>query len=139
MILLDTNVLSEFMRPAPDQAVVRWLDEQVSDQVWTCSVSRAEVELGLALLPGGRRKQALAAAATAMFEEDFAGRSLPFDDEAALHYGRIVATRSRAGKPVSTEDAQIAAIALARGLVLATRNERDFRGIEGLEVVNPWQ
>ncbi len=139
MILLDTNVLSEFMRPAPAPVVVRWLDEQVSDQVWMCAVSRAEIELALALLPDGRRKQGLAAAAGGMFEEDFAGRSLPFDDGAAIRYAQIVANRARAGSPVSVEDAQIAAIALSRGLVLATRNERDFRGIEGLVVVNPWR
>lgn len=139
MILLDTNVLSEFMRPLPDPAVVRWLDGQAGDRVWTSSVSRAEIELGLALLPDGRRKRSLAAAAGAMFEEDFAGRSLPFDDGAATRYAEIVATRSRSGRPVSIEDAQIAAIALSHGLVLATRNERDFVGIDSLVVVNPWR
>ncbi len=138
MILLDTNVLSEFMRPTPDVAVVRWLDQHVSDQVWICSVSRAEIELGLALLPDGRRKLGLAQAAGAMFEEDFAGRSLPFDDAAAALYGSIVAGRSRLGRPVSIEDAQIAAIAMAHGLTVATRNVRDFQDIEGLVVVNPW-
>lgn len=139
MILLDTNVLSEFMRPQPSAAVVAWLDAQAAEGIFTSAVSRAEIELGLALLPEGKRQQALAAAARAMFAEDFAGRCLPFDEKAASAYARIVASRQRAGHPISVEDAQIAAIALARGLQLATRNTADFEKIDGLRVVNPWQ
>lgn len=137
-VLLDTNVLSEFMRPAPSPAVVRWLDEQASHDIWICAISRAEIELGVALLPHGKRQQGLARAASAMFDEDFAGHCLAFDEAAASRYVGIVAARTQAGRPVSVEDAQIAAIALAHGLVLATRNIRDFLGIDGLVVVNPW-
>ncbi|MGB9578078.1 MAG: PIN domain-containing protein, partial [Halothiobacillaceae bacterium] len=86
----------------------------------------------------GKRRAALALATQAMFDEDFAGRCLPFDERAALHYAAIVAQRTRAGRPISTEDAQIAAIALAHNLTLATRNVSDFEGIDGLAVVNPW-
>lgn len=139
MILLDTNVLSEFMRPAPAAQVVVWLDAQASEQVWVCAVTRAEIELGLALLPDGQRKLGLQMAAKAMFAEEFVGRCLPFDEQAATCYASIVASRTRLGRPISVEDAQIAAIALAHSLCLATRNERDFELIEGLSVVNPWQ
>jgi hypothetical protein len=137
-MLLDTNVLSEFMRPQPSEAVVSWMDRLSPEQVWTCAISRAEIALGLALMPAGKRQAALALAAQAMFEEDFAGRCLPFDERAALHYSAIVVQRTRAGRPISTEDAQIAAIALAHDLTLATRNISDFEGIDGLAVVNPW-
>jgi len=138
LILLDTNVLSEFMRVAPEPGVVAWLDAQPSDKIWICAVTRAEVELGIALLPEGRRKQGLKLQAEALFQEDFAGRCLPFDGVAAGHYARIVAARTAIGKPVSVEDAQIAAIALAHGLTLATRNVADCRNIEALVVMNPW-
>lgn len=138
MILLDTNVLSEFMRPRPSASVVAWLDAQPADEVYTSAISRAEIELGLLLMPAGHRQEGLSQAAAAMFDEDFAGRCLPFDTDAARHYGRIVAARTRAGRPISVEDAQIAAIALTHGMQVATRNMTDFEVIDGLEVVNPW-
>jgi len=138
VILLDTNVLSEFMRPQPTEAVTVWLDRFPPEQLWTCAISRAEIALGLALMPKGKRQAALALAAQAMFEEDFAGRCLPFDERMALHYAAIVAQRTHVGRPISTEDAQIAAIALAHNLTLATRNVSDFEGIDGLQIINPW-
>ncbi|MCP9452229.1 MAG: type II toxin-antitoxin system VapC family toxin [Nitrospira sp.] len=138
MILLDTNVLSEFMRPRPSARVVAWLDEQPAANICTNAISRAEIELGLALMPKSRRREALREAARAMFEEDFAGRCLPFDEGAARHYARIVSARLKAGRPISVEDAQIAAIALAHKMRLATCNTTDFEHIAGLEVVNPW-
>lgn len=138
MILLDTNVLSEFMRPQPEPKVVSWLDGQPAGEIWTSAISRAEIELGLALLPKGKRQKALLEAARAMFEEDFAGRCWPFDEAAAGHYARIVAGCMRKGRPISVEDAQIAAIALTHDAILATRNTADFTGIAGLRLVNPW-
>ena len=138
MILLDTNVLSEFMRSQPLGSVVAWLDEQPANEVYTSAISRAEIELGLLLMPPGKRQEALSQAARAMFAEDFAGRCLPFDEDAARQYARIVSVRMRAGQPISVEDAQIAAIALAYRMPLATRNTADFKLIDGLEVVNPW-
>lgn len=138
MILLDTNVLSEFMRPQPSASVVSWLDDQPAGEVYTSAITRAEIELGLTLMPPGKRQEALSRAARAMFAEDFAGRCLPFDEDAARHYARVVSARTRAGRPISVEDAQIAAIALARRMPLATRNTTDFALIDGLEVVNPW-
>ena len=138
MILLDTNVLSEFMRPRPSASVVSWLDEQPAGEVYTSAISRAEIELGLLLMPAGKRREALSQAAWAMCAEDFAGRCLPFDEDAARHYAAIVSARTRAGRPISVEDAQIAAIALAHRMSLATRNTTDFELIDGLAVVNPW-
>ena len=137
MMLLDTSVLSELMRQTPDPTVVAWLDERPGSDFFLSSVTRAEIELGIALLPEGRRKQALQEAAARMFEE-FHGRCVSFDEPAASWYALLVATRTRAGRPITVEDAQIAAVALARRFDLVTRNVRDFGGIDGLVVVDPW-
>ncbi|WP_250207778.1 type II toxin-antitoxin system VapC family toxin [Curvibacter sp. CHRR-16] len=137
-MLLDTNVLSEFMRPQPAPQVVAWLNAQNPAQLFISAISRAEIELGLALMPSGQRQQALAKAAQAMFDEDFADQCLVFDALAASHYAQLVSRRTRLGRPISVEDAQIAAIALANAMPLATRNTADFEQIEGLQVVNPW-
>jgi predicted nucleic acid-binding protein len=137
MILLDTNVLSELMRRDPDPRTVAWVDAQAGQRLHLSAVTRAEVELGIALLPEGRRKDGLRAAAARMFAE-FAGRCLPFDDRAASFYAVLVSARTRAGRPITVEDAQIAATALASGAVLVTRNVADFAGIEGLSVVDPF-
>ena len=139
MILLDTNVLSELMRPTPEPRVVRWLDSCSGDDIWVSAVTEAEILLGVRLLPAGRRRDALADLAGRMFEDVFSGRCLPFDARAAVVYARIVATRTQAGRPISVEDAQIAAIARAGELSLATRNVKDFAGIDDLEIVDPWR
>jgi len=137
MILLDTNVLSELMRSAPEEAVLGWIDTYPASEFYISAVTKAEIELGIALLPDGRRKTDLETAAGLMFEE-FPSRCLPFDSMAASKYAVVVARRSRTGRPISVEDAQTAAIALSRGMTLATRNTRDFELIDGLTVVNPW-
>jgi len=137
VILLDTNVLSELMRREPDPAVITWLNAQSSQQVYVSAITRAEIELGIALLADGRRKQGLQAAAARMFVE-FPGRCLAFDEAAATKYAGLVAARMRAGHPIGVEDGQIAAIALASGLTLATRNITDFLGIDGLSLVDPF-
>ncbi|WP_420628727.1 type II toxin-antitoxin system VapC family toxin [Candidatus Leptofilum sp.] len=137
MILLDTNVLSELMKPTPEVNVVRWMDDQLVNTLYISAITRAEIELGIALLPNGQRKQQIAFAAQQMFDQ-FLGRCLVFGEMAAVQYGQLVAARTRNGRPITVEDAQIAAIALAGGLRLATRNEKDFTGISGLIVVNPW-
>ncbi len=138
MILLDTNVISEFMRPQPATQVVAWLDTQPANEVWISAISCAEIELGLALMAKGKRHELLRQAVQAMLNEDFANRCLPFDRVAASHYGRIVSARIKAGRPISVEDGQIAAIALTHQMTLATRNTTDFAWIEGLSLVNPW-
>ena len=138
MILLDTNVVSEAMRPWPEPGVIRWMDALPASEVWISAITVAEIYQGVALLPEGMRKRVLFEMAYKMFAEDFSGQCLPFDCQAAKEYAVVVAQRTYLGRPVSVEDAQIAAISLAGDLVLATRNVKDFSGIKGLEVVNPW-
>jgi predicted nucleic acid-binding protein len=137
MIVLDTNVLSELMRLRPEPAVEAWLGAQPTASLFIPAITQAEILYGLALLPEGRRRTDLLAAATSMFEEDFGGRILPFDSDAAVAYGDIAADRRKAGRPISQFDAQIAAIVQSRGGVLATRNIADFVDC-GIEVVDPW-
>ena len=136
--LIDTNVLSELMRVQPDVQVLNWLERHADAGLFTSSITKAEIFLGIALLQKGKRRTHLEAAAQAMFTEDFFGRCLPFDGQSAEVYARIVAERQRLGKPITTEDAQIAAIALTANLTLVTRNTKDFVEIEGLKLVNPW-
>lgn len=137
MILLDTNVLSELMRPQPNTAVVAWVNAH-SGEALVSAITQAEISLGVALLPNGKRREALAAAVRQMFGEDFVGRCLPFDATAAEYFARLVAERRRIGRPVTTQDAQIAAIALTNNAVLATRNTDDFEEIPCLVLVDPW-
>lgn len=136
--LLDTNVLSELMREHPDADVRGWFAQNIRSAMSVSAVTLAEILTGIALLPAGKRRAALAIAAERMFEQDFAGRCLAFDAVAARNYALIVADRTRRGLPISTEDAQIAAIALAAGLTVATRNTKDFENIDGLTLANPW-
>jgi hypothetical protein len=138
MILLDTNVISELMKPKPEKKVLIWLDEFPMLDLWTSAVTVAEIFLGIALLSGGKKKSALLKIAQQMFDEDFQARCLPFDEQAATEYAKIVSERTRRGRPISVEDAQIAAISKTANLVLATRNTKDFDGITALELVNPW-
>ncbi len=138
MILLDTNVLSELMRPIPDPTVLAWLDRYDKDDVFVSAITEAEILRGIALLPNGKRRTNLAEIAKTMFTEDFADRRLSFDSTAARRYAELTAHCHRTGRPISVEDAQIAAIALCHGLALATRNTRDFTAITGLTLFNPW-
>lgn len=139
MLLLDTNVLSELMRPSPEQKVIEWMDAQPVSALFISSITVAEIRVGIAQMPDGRRKNQLHLTAEEMFSLDFAGRCLSFDVNAAEIYSTVIAQRRQAGSPISTEDAFIAAITLASGFILVTRNERDFEHIEGLEVINPWK
>jgi len=138
LILLDTNVLSELMKPAPELIVVQWLDAQLDSQVFLPAITKAEIELGIALLPNGKRKDAFTRLAGALFDE-FRDRILPFDAGAASCYANLVATARKTGRTISVEDAQIAAITQANRLTLATRNTKDFEFIPDLLIINPWQ
>ena len=137
--LLDTNVLSELMRVHPDASVVDWFALNSHAPMHTSTITQAEILVGIALLPAGKRRTALADAAELMFAQDFAASCLDFDATAAKNYAVLVAARTRHGLPISTEDAQIAAIALTAGLTVATRNTKDFENIQGLTLANPWQ
>lgn len=137
MIVLDTNVVSELMGPRRSAAVAEWVARQPRQTLFTTCITMAEVFYGIALLPDGRRKANLAADAQRMFREDFGRRVLSFDTDAAMHYGAILAERSRGGRPMGILDAQIAAIALATGAAVATRNVDDFIGC-GVAIINPW-
>ena len=138
IFLLDTHVLSELLRAAPDSAVVAWVATQPPEGLFVSAVTQAEMLLGARLLPAGKRRQLLERALGAMFEEDFARRILPFDSAAVPAFVDIVAARRAAGRPISQFDAQIAAIARQHAARLATRNLRDFEGC-GVTLIDPWQ
>jgi predicted nucleic acid-binding protein len=137
VIVLDTNVLSELMRPRPSPAVLRWVDEKPTASLCTTSVTQAELLHGIFLLPRGKRRDAIAALAETLFAR-LEGRVLPFGSDAVRVYAEIAATRRAAGRPIGAFDAQIAAIARAAGAELATRNGDDFEGC-GVVVVDPWK
>jgi len=138
VIVLDTNVISELMRAEPHAGVLAWVAAQPRALLYTTHITRAEILYGIAALPEGRRRTALAAAADAMFAEDFAGRILPFEASAAARYPEIVLTRRNAGNPIEGFDALIAATALAKGASVATRDTGGFTGC-GLTVIDPWR
>jgi predicted nucleic acid-binding protein len=139
MVLLDTNVVSELARSEPNPVVLAWAMRLPRGALYTSAVTEAELRFGVALLPEGRRKRVLIAALERMFATLLVGRVLPFDRDAAAPYATFMAERRRLGRPVSTADAQIAAIARARGAaLLATRNTADFEGC-GVAVCDPWR
>ncbi|HMR48331.1 MAG TPA: type II toxin-antitoxin system VapC family toxin [Arachnia sp.] len=137
MIVLDTNVVSELFRPTPDQRVVAWVEALPGDVAIT-AVTLAELLAGVRRLPDGRRKTALAVQIDEVLQSYRDSRAvLAFDDEAAPHYATILAAREAAGLPISTADAQIAAICRAHAASCATRNTKDFAHT-GVDLLNPW-
>ena len=137
MFVLDTNVVSELMRPTPEPAVSSWVAGLATATLFLTAITEAELRFGLAVMPPGRRRDGLAAGLERMLRPGFANRILPFDSAAARAYAEIAAARRAAGRPVSYPDGQIAAIAHSRGMALATRNIRDFEDI-GITLINPW-
>jgi toxin FitB len=137
MIVLDTNVLSETLRPKPAEAVSRWMRAQSLTTLFTTAICEAEIFYGLASMPAGRRRSALERAMASIFEEVFLDRILPFDSAAARAFAAIAAARRRLGRPIAQFDAQIAAIAYSRGAAVATRNVEDFADC-GIKVISPW-
>jgi predicted nucleic acid-binding protein len=137
MILLDTNVLSELIRPEPDEGVTGWLDSLDAAAVATTAITTAELLYGAARLPAGQRKERLREAIRGLIEEDLDGRVEPFDVTAAAHYATLVSDRETAGRPISMADAQIAAICRKLGAKLATRNTGDFQDT-GIDLLDPW-
>lgn len=138
MILIDTNVISDLMRPEPSPAVLTWFGQHSGTDLFLSAVVEAELRRGAALLPAGKRRDRLIAEIDAMISQDFAGRVLPFDSAAARAFAAVFLERQAAGRPISFPDCQIAATARAHGAVMATRNMTDFEGC-GLTVVNPWR
>ncbi len=136
MIILDTNVVSELMRPAGDPRVLRWMRKTGDGDLATTAITVAEIEYGLARLPDSSRADALRTAAAALWAS-FSTAILPFDVSAARDYGALMAARGRAGRPTSAFDAQIAAIATVHNAKVATRNIADFQGM-GLKLIDPW-
>ncbi len=137
MIVLDTDVVSELMRRAPEPGVVNWVDGFPASEVMLTAITAAELMYGVARLPRGRRSRELHIKVEGLLTEDFSDQILPFDAPAATHYADIVASRERAGRPISMADAQIAAICRNWGTELATRNVDDFVDT-GVNAVNPW-
>ena len=138
MKILDTNVVSELIRPNRDENVVAWVDAQPINELFVAAITEAELRSGVATMPSGKRKKALEADVHGILQKEFAGRILPFDSNAAIEYAAIVSARRALGKPISQFDAQIAAIARANGAAaIVTRNVDDFASV-GVEGVNPW-
>jgi predicted nucleic acid-binding protein len=137
MIVLDTNVVSEFITASPNTTVVSWLNTLRPGEAAITAVTAGELSHGVAKLPGGQRRRTLAAKIAEALNEFRPQRILPLDDGAAMLYGPLVAGRQRRGRPISVPDAQIAAICLAGVHALATRNIRDFEGT-GVDLINPW-
>ena len=137
IVLLDTNVVLELIRKAPDPAVEAWAANHAVEDLFFSAVGEAELRYGAAILPAGRRRETLVSDIERMLRDAFEDRVLPFDSEAARAYADIVAMRRSAGRPVAPADCQIAAIARSRDMAVATRNIRDFQNID-IEVVDPW-
>jgi predicted nucleic acid-binding protein len=138
VIIVDTNVLSEILKPLPFNRVLHWLAEQDPTAVFTTVATQAEILYGIEVLPPGKRRVRLSQAVEEMFAIDFDSRILPFDEAAAREFAKFVAARETAGRPTSQFDAMIAAIARScQAGAIATRNTADFE-LCGLELINPW-
>jgi predicted nucleic acid-binding protein len=137
MIVIDTNVVSEIVKWSPSPAVMTWFSTQKPHDLYTTTITQAEILYGTELLPQGRRRTALQNAMARVFDETFAGRVLPFDEGSAYAFAMIAARHRLSGRTIGELDSQIAGIALSRGASLATRNVADFEG-SGVELINPW-
>lgn len=137
MIVLDTNVLSEALRPTPSAIVLRWLSAQEPRTIFTTTITQAEILYGLEALPAGKRKIRLSEAVEKIFATEFQGRILPFDEQSAHAFAKIANHRDSIGHPISQMDAMIAAICRSHSAAVATRNTADFEQC-GIELVDPW-
>ncbi len=137
MIILDTNVVSEGMRPRPAERVMSWLDRQPTKSLFTTTITEVELWIGVETLPDGARRRRIASEIRALFDQGFRDRVLSFDSNAARACAEIVGMGRRIGRPIEVEDAMIAGIAVSRGTAIATRNMRDFEGL-GIDLVDPW-
>ena len=138
MIVLDTNVISELMRPRPEPKVVNWLRAQNVEWVYTTAMTAAELWYGVHLLEPGKRRADIELRVRAMLRQDFAGRILDFTAAEAAEYGRLHTLQKRSGRMADIADTQIAAITHVRGFAVVTRNVGDFAHT-GLQIINPWE
>jgi len=138
MILLDTNIVSEVLRPAPADGVLRWLDDQETENLYLSTITIAEIVFGIRALPDGRRRSTLAGRFEDFVARGFDQRVLPFDTAAAYLFGELMGRRRELGRPMSFPDGQIAAIARTHHFALATRNVNDF-DLCGIEILNPFE
>lgn len=138
MILLDTNVVSEPLRPAPDARVIEWIDAQPVETIFLSAITVAELRAGVALLPAGKRRSGLQQSLEKRVLPLFAGRVLPFDLACTQAYAVLMAKARAAGLAIATVDGFIAAIAAANGLAVATRHAGPFEAV-GAAVINPWR
>lgn len=137
MILLDTNVISEPLRPRPDPGVIAWIDEQPLETLFLSAVTVAELRAGVAFLPSGKRRTTLHDNLEKRFLPLFAGRVLAFDHVCTTAYATLLSKARKAGLAIATADGYIAAIAAANGFTVATRDTRPFDAA-GVDVINPW-
>jgi predicted nucleic acid-binding protein len=137
LIILDTNVVSEFVRPDPEPIVLRWANDQPAESIYITAITAAELLYGVARLPVGRKRDALSISVETLLTEKFQQRVLPFDLKASRAHGSLLANDERRGRPLPILDAQIASVCLARRSPLATRNIKDFNDT-GIELINPW-
>lgn len=137
MIILDTNVVSEPLKRDPSAAVLKWLDRQSPATLYLTTISQAELLAGVLALPAGKRRTELQRIINNELLSLFANRILPFGERSAAAYAQVVTAANAAGNPIDFADAAIAAIALEHGFILATRNERDFKGTS-VKLLNPW-
>lgn len=137
MFVIDANVASELTRPEPTRSVAAWISGRDARDMYLTAVSEAELLYGVAIMPTGKRRNALQAAMIRWLDLGFGERILPFDSAAARVYAEVAAERRRAGRPIGEADCQIAAISGSRGAVVVTRNVRDFKDT-GVRVIDPW-
>jgi hypothetical protein len=138
MIVLDTNVVSEPIKPGGNLAVQAWLDEQVAETLYLTATSLSELLLGIEIMPDGKRKEGLGAALAELVAGLFETRILPFDRQAAIAYAPVVGRARADGRIISVADGQIAAIAAVHRFTVATRDTEPFVAA-GVPVINPWQ
>jgi toxin FitB len=137
LILLDSNVLSELMKDAPNPQVIDWLDRQPRTSIWTTSLTIFEIRFGFQILPSGKRQERLAEAFEILLAHKLERRIATFDSAAARHTADLMAARRTAGRPGDLRDSMIAGIALAANASLATRNTKHFDDLS-IPIINPW-
>ena len=137
MIIIDTNVISEMMKPSPVTAVLDWFNEQEAVSLYLTTITIGEIGYGIRALPDGKRRRLLAEGFEALLTAAFENRILDFDEAAARRYGDVMGSRKEMGRPLGSLDGQIIAIARANTCAVATRNIRDFEYC-GLTIINPF-